>query len=80
MNEDNMSEVLPIAPMTGESVTVDQVDAEAFELKPTKKYLIVLYGYITAEEAKQVQSVLESRGINASILTVGDVKAIYELE
>ena len=80
MNRRKMLKVLPLVAMAGASVRISGAEAKAYELKPTKKYLIIMHEDLSAEDAARARSVLASRGINATIATGGAVQSVYELE
>lgn len=79
MNRRNMLRVLPLAAMVGATVKLGERQATAYEMKPDKKYLFVVPGDISADQALTMRMTLQDRGINSTICCGEDLK-IYELE
>lgn len=76
-----MLKVIPLAAMASATVTLGDVEARAYELKSSKKYLLLITQDIPLETARQMRTLLLSRGIDATIVagTIADL-SIYELE
>lgn len=79
MDRRKMLKVLPLAAMAGVTMKIGETDAKAFEVKPDKKYLLVMPD-VPYEQIRACSDVLRERGINATVCTgVEDLK-IYELD
>jgi penicillin-binding protein-related factor A (putative recombinase) len=80
MNKRDFLKVAPIAAMTAATVSISGGEAQAFEMKSDKKYLIVLPGLaLTPEELGHMQQLLTQRGVNATLLNAEEGPEIYEL-
>jgi hypothetical protein len=80
MNRRGLLKVLPLAAMAGATVKVGEIEAQAVEVKPDKKYVFVVSDAHPEAVIQQCLAILRERGINATIVTgVEDLK-IYELE
>lgn len=81
MNKRQFLKVLPLAALTATTVKLDNVEAQVHELKPEKKYLILIPN-AEPEDWQAIKSIGERLGENVTI--VGGIPAdgmkVYELQ
>lgn len=82
MNESKrrFMKALPLAAMAAASVKSGEHSAEAYEVKPKKKYVVVAPSGMSADAARKFGEHLHNMGIDVVIVFKGDDLTIYELD
>lgn len=83
MNKREFLKVLPLAALTATTIKVDNVEAQVHELKPEKKYLIVIPSEVSMEDGQRfAQGVRARLGQNISFVAGPNVSnlKIYEMD
>lgn len=83
MNKRQFLQVLPLAAMTVTTLKVDGVEAQAHELKPEKKYLIVVAGAQEPEAMRAFADTVRGRlGPNVVVVAGDGAESlrVYELQ
>lgn len=79
MNKREFLKLLPMAAVAATSVKVGDIEAKAHELKPEKKYVMVIQGDIEPQNgAAFARSVREKLGPNVVVVGGAELE-IYEL-
>jgi hypothetical protein len=71
---------LPLAAIAAASVKIDEHSAEAYEVKPKKKYVVVAPSRMSADAARTFGKHIHDMGIEAVVVFKGEDLTIYELD